>query len=35
MEKLKLSTNAKIAAIMVVAVALVMVVSWLIGPASN
>lgn len=35
MEKLKLSTNAKIATIMVVAVALVMVVSWLIGPASN
>ncbi len=34
MEKLKLSTNAKIAAIMVVTVAVVMVVSWLVGPAS-
>lgn len=34
MEKLKISTNAKIATVMVVVVALVMVVSWLIGPAS-
>lgn len=35
MEKHKLSPHAKLATVMVVAVALVMIVSWLWGPASQ